>query len=876
MASGLVIDNDMRTLTGIRTATPAATATGKKITEAVLANPPFVSSGAAVNSCEEYAYKRWGDWSKFDFAAERLEANYRAVYQLAMDPASMAFINKPLRQSGTAVATPKQIASFTAARQIPMNAFYANEPSWIDRMTNITATQRQQIWNAYARATRDNRLIVPASDGTPLGAHKTAKNALDTRWGNPLDDELEDIAKRKGMYLDLLGQRTELLYILRCADPRDPCFVCTTPPQAPKATLPGGINKILERITGAPVINPWEATVQLHTGTPASHFESLLGLSSAADSIIQLQNAVGFGRSRVAPSAVPGGLKQKAAPLAQLTTSGPRPGVVQLTGNPCLDELLAKRPAAEAAIDPVEKDLTRLLANELSHGDRGCLKDPGANQTNICDWSYADFAGFTKSLFSRDVESDYAECSTKIANIARAESPVLVGSNLFSAVAARPQNQRSIFPCVKRADFSGNAHNLKKLLELQDHTTFGRQCEAKRQTRAVQDLQAAYAPYFSDLRWEPLTGKVSDYRNDSATMGKKSSLGAYFGYEGGWEIQRKAYPPGPHDPLKGCGFNGKARSLVRAGLYFFGSDLELFRSDGTVTAESSPGRVKYNGYWRDILANKTQTIGNADKALTGNQPYAAAAPFVSLGGEEFSFYTTIGPFNVRVTIGFGAHAGVLFTGNARSGNNCADLSKPSNFLLKTQTVPWASASAFADAGLDYGVASAGVRLDLTLLSLVVPMGVDIANTTTSWDFKNGGQVNIGMLSGKLTGYVEAGLGPASVSVSAVIFEWDGYRSRLPAWGLDRSAPNEAMRVMLAEKVPASIASCKCDNAAKVCCSNFDLSTTTTCPSGACPPAEARNIEGKPYLCRFTQADASRIACAGPSGVPFTTNAPGTP
>ncbi len=870
-------------LAGKRTTDPGFTATTTSVGDAALAKPPFVQDGPAVRSCEEYAYKRWGDWSKFSWAAARVASNNRAVYELAMDPSSGAFINKPLKQMGVNDPTPMQVADIPGTKFIPMNAFYANEPSWIDRVAGLTAQQRTQIWNAYNRANRDKSKLVPPNDGSPLGVHKAAKEALVSRWGNPLEEELEDISKRKGMYLSLLGQRAELLHVQKCAYPNDPCFVCTPRPSigAGGMQAPAGINKVLEMVSGSPVINPWESTVLLHPGNSGDQYESLLGLSGAASAIVQLENSVNRGRQgkQVLGGSFQGGQVNFAINLAQVgarTGSSTTPQAVQVTGNACLDELLAKRPGIDAAVDSTELDLTRLLVNELWFGDRGCLKDPGPNQTNICDWSYADFVAMAKGMFPRNVEADFAECKTKVDNHARAGSPVVVGPGQFQSVVFKPENQNLIYPCVRRADYHGSAPNLTKFLKMTDYATEGRNCEQKRQDATTQSLQAAYSSYFAGLKWDPMSGKVEDIRDDGERI--DGPLGAYFSYDGGWNIRRAGNVPNTTDPLKGCDFRGSAKSIVRAGVLFFGLDLELFKSDALVTAEASPGRIKYDGYWKDILENNARrNIGQADKALSA--PYAAVAPVLTLGGEEHSFYTTIGPFNVRVTVGFGAYAGVFFFADGRSGNNCADLTKASAFNMKAQVVPWASAEAFADAGLDYGVASAGVRVDLTLLSLAVPMGVDVNNRDTTWVFKNGGQVNIGMLSGKLTGYVEAGIGPAAVSVSATLMEWDGFRSRLPAWGLDRSAPNEAMRVLLAEKIPAASAKCKCSNGS-FCCSDYDLTGISNCPSGKCsPPAkpEYREIGGKKYLCRFSEDDGRPLGCLGyPPNALFHTTSPGTP
>jgi hypothetical protein len=184
------------------------------------------------------------------------------------------------------------------------------------------------------------------------------------------------------------------------------------------------------------------------------------------------------------------------------------------------------------------------------------------------------------------------------------------------------------------------------------------------------------------------------------------------------------------------------------------------------------------------------------------------------------------------------------------------MNKPSNFTLVSEVEPWVSANAYADASIDVVVASAGIRLDLTLLRVGIPIGVNVASTGKSYAFKNGGRISIDMLSGSVSAYVEVGISPLDVSYDTTIFSWDGFHTDIPIFGLEKTLPEGVVRVALAGMTTAESAACKCEPGVPFCCSML------TCGANAgCPASEYKTIGGEKHLCAFSKADYDKMVKA---------------
>lgn len=108
--------------------------------------------------------------------------------------------------------------------------------------------------------------------------------------------------------------------------------------------------------------------------------------------------------------------------------------------------------------------------------------------------------------------------------------------------------------------------------------------------------------------------------------------------------------------------------------------------------------------------------------------------------------------------------------------------------------PYVSVGAFLQAGVDAGVVSAGVRGQLTLVDISLPVAAEVAfaqqteypslvsastRTVTRATVKDSADLAINFLSGNIEAFAELDLGIASKSASATLASWDGLHQSMP-------------------------------------------------------------------------------------------------
>lgn len=827
--------------------------------------PSFVSANDSVSSCEEYAYKRYGDYSRYSFGAKRLGRNYRQAYNLGMDPRSPSFINKAtLNQIGVG-PMPRQIGPMF--QYLPVNAFIAGGVAWLDRATSTTDARGKALITDLQKATVKALVAVPhplqaRTDTTPLGLHREMKALFDSKY-DPLDDELDDIAKRTSIYLNLLHQRAAMAIEDVCTGPSDPCHRCTAW-VPPPPVMPSGLQGLRDKIGGAAVINPADLKDLFHGDSKYVSFAALTQMKAASASVATLRAAAG--------GASGGGLKQKGAPVSgQVRRGGPQPQVpplksgqaqspqAQTAQSQCMNTLAAKHAQTSSALTEIERQLTRLLVNELAFGDRSCLADPRGALGNLCDWSYQQFVLTTSSMFDADVERDFVECRAHVSTNVAAVAPTTPANSQFPMVLRNAVNQPFVFPCTQRRDFTTNAASVYKFLDLENDEWKGRSCEAMRQNTTIGQQQDAIQGAMTGIQWDPGSGKIYDKKGDTQTLGDPSTLGASFAYDSYWEMTKTgALKDG--NPMKSCRFTGAAHSNADAKIQFFGTELKLATLDGATSTSPSP-TISIAASYLDIdtMSTKKLVPDQTNRPLSPGESYvvALADPPVNLGGIEYSFWFTIGPIPIHVVFGAAATAGADYQLEGSVGDNCGDLTQSSNFKLVAEAKPYVRADAFADASVDVGVASGGVRLDLNLMNLSLPIGVHVTSAADGYHLKNGGKLDIDMLAGHLSAYVEVGVSPLDVSYGAEIFGWDGFHTSVPIFGIDKQLTQDVVRTAMAGRVTSASASCKCIG--NQCCSNV------TCTVAQCMPGTVA-IGGERYTCSFNAAD---IAAMGSNGYQCT-------
>jgi hypothetical protein len=568
-----------------------------------------------------------------------------------------------------------------------------------------------------------------------------------------------------------------------------------------------------------------------------------------------------------------GGFKQKIAPdfgqVKATTPSGPsQGGSTPPIGGQCIADLHAKKVALMAEIANTEKTLTRLLVNELQYGARGCLADPGNNAVNICEWSYEAFAADTVTALDGSVEGAYRECMTEVTNAALAAG--YTGGAAFTTILRTLEKQKLVFPCVHRRDFTVDAPSAGRFMDLNANGP-GRYCEVYRQNTQLTQNKNAIAGEMAGLKWNPSAGEISDSAVDSLDIGARDGLGASFEYDASWKMKKNSTNPYANsgDVSSSCRFEGNASSKVLAALHFFGEDLTLFslRGGGNARIENNAPKVTANhtqASYYDFDEFRSRDLFKREAGgVQPNEQVVTSSPQIRLGGDEVDFWIWVGPVPLHVVFGFAVSMGLDYKFAGNPGNNCSSLEGPSQFRLVSVIDPYVRADAWADASIDVVVAAGGVRLDLLILKLGIPLGVNVSHTSGGfWQFNNGGRITLEMLTGRLTAYVEVGVPPLEESWEAEIYGWDGFHTDLASWGLNKSISNQTIRTALAGQVTVDSVTCDCTVPGagnQFCCSMVPCANTSVpgC-SGARTPKQTLRA------CTFNQADYQRMA--GPNGL----------
>lgn len=612
---------------------------------------------------------------------------------------------------------------------------------------------------------------------------------------------------------------------------------------------------------GLPVSYPSDIFAELQTGNAVRDQKSLIfieQISTQAMSDLETAAGVRVNGKLGGPGAAGGGLrKEKALPeFAQVKPANPSAPF----NTQCMNQLAARRNQLNSALENTEKMLTRLLVNELSYGARGCLADPGLNNVNLCDWSYELMASEVSTLFDEEMENDLRECAGEIQSANQAAA-----TTGFEPVTKNANKQKLVFPCVWRQDFAANAPLLKKFMELNGNM-FARYCEVEHQNTQVALQQAGIANDIRGMKWKPADGELYDDALDALTLGEPSVLGAFFDYSTNWKLKRTYMKPDA-GPMGACKFDGSAKSKVSAGIDFFGEKLELALLDGNgaATGNTTSGSVIFQ--YLDFQSRSFKRPGQLNTSWNSQTFAPSPEPFINLGGGEVDFWFTIGPVPIHIIFGAVATAGVGYKFTGKSGDNCANFNNPTGFNVQSEISPFARADAYADASIDVVVVSAGVRLDLLLLRLGVPLGVNVQNTSgTNWRFLNGGKITIDMLSGRMTGYVEVGVAPLEESFEATIFSWDGFHFDVGTWGLDREITGNVIRIATAGTVTTENVQCACpvtttsDN--NYCCSKIP------CPDGAPNCSARKKVDGQWQQCAFRREEYDAIVKRNGTTMPF--------
>lgn len=736
-----------------------------------------------VNSCGEFVYQRWYDYTRFKNAAKGLGRDYRGIYALATDPSSPVYIEKAgLRQFAIGALPqtwPVQQPYHDPTTEIPRNVFFT-KPSFAPSL----APAKQQAILARINKWSDSKLhapyiILPNPAALPrFEVHRRMRALLEQKY-HLSDDAVDERTARQSRYTELLTSRDDMMHDLLCS--RAPHLCCTAPPTATQGTR----GALLAKIRGAAVINP-DPTQFGANGVDVGEVSTYSGFDSAAQLNV---GAAAWSVKGVKSFDVAGvnSMKQKGSPFGKPPLL--RPGTPATTATPtgatCEDVWTSKRPSLEAAMNALVLQLSDLVVKEYDLPN-GCLEDAGNDLGNSCDWSYEKFAHLAMTYFDEDVEKDFKTCNERTHG---------------SFLNVRDQNRQEpfIYPCEVRHDFGADQLDVQYFLDAANDHEVRKACDVQRAQQAVD----AYLKQYADIvKRVPIKGDhIGESTGDIWSLGDAGSFGAHMTYNLGWEVGGGAGNPKTTDG-SWCRLVGSGNMGASAGFYFFGSDVKVLEAESnSQTTETS---VMYGAHLRlmdlDTLAMSDLFPPVHDQTVATSVPVVIPVgnPHV-LGDIKYDFWMSIGPIPVHIFFGANASLGidVKELGQVSSPTACTTANAGGkaiedvalNFAAGTDFEPWVRADAYADASVDAVVASVGIHLDLLLLKIGLPTGATAAAVDgKALVIKTGSTLTVDALQGRVSAYAKFGISPLSYTLEVTLFGWDGLHTATQLFGRDDSFP----------------------------------------------------------------------------------------
>ncbi len=736
----------------------------------------FNAQNLAVNSCAEFAYQRWYDYTRFKNAAKALGRDYRSIYHLAFSsPFDME--KRQLKQFGIGdlpQSWPRP-AEDNIVQSFPHNIFLTAPAVFRSTVDSATtqAIKNRQIPVIGPQSGHDGFYVHLPSQPTRFATHKAMASLLDTQY-HMTDDDFAERGSRMRRYQELVNTRIVLQQQILCG--ADPGLCCGGDPFYNGGTS----NAVMDKVRGATVINPDPNALgafgsNVSNGSPYSSFQSTeaTSLSSKSFSLKGLSN----------PANAIGGFKQKtytpvSTPLTPVTGS-----VASIAGT-CQSRAQRQGTLATQALVPIQNQMSDMIVAEWAQPNHGCLETP-TGIGNTCDWSYEKFAHMMETYFDSEVEDSFTTC------VAQTRGD-------FSTARDAAKQDR-VYPCEERHDFGDDQLDTQYFLDSVQDRGPRYSCEVLRGSQAVQDYLAQNAALVRQI--PILADHIGESSSDSWQLGDESSFGAKASYSLAWSLHGGENNKKTADGAW-CHPDGSSAMSAAADIYFFGSRTRVF--DGAASETTGDSSTTYGTHMRYYDMDQAPSTDLIDlfpavapgTTLAGSPVKVPVGDPQSLGDLSYDIWFTVGPIPIHISFGANATTGIDVEAIGHHSTNGCQLAGNKGietvnlgYASGTDFEPWAQADAYADASIDILIASAGIRMDLTLLHIGLPVGV---NTSTdahaNLTMKTGCHLTTDALEGNVSAYLTLGIDPFSHTWSTTIFSWDGMHSDTTLFGTTANVP----------------------------------------------------------------------------------------
>ncbi len=801
------------------------------------------ANGIAVESCREYAYEKFYDYSKWEDRTHYLGADARAKVLAAYDDEVLPWsigtrmINGIKLRRKDGVQTYEQVffgSGFTAK-----NEFFATPthfPSDPDRQENITEWNMNgynlsfpdpttgEVYTANTIRPLDilNPIILDEDLWNTLVDgrlhHKVTKTwawhkqmSEDLFAAGYIDEELFARDRLKERYAQLLHQRHLLKWYL--ADQILEAYGFS-------------LNQFLEVPDLVPGFHPEQLV------NPA---DDLLNLGTFSQALTQIdvqneevQESIGLTTEAIHPGAIgainlgfvqnnlPGGTTQTA--YSGTSNVGPTKNYGLSSG---LIHQLTKTHHSSFSdifeIKPGENKFERLarLAEALAvadfrlesylnyAADYGCLDLEGPNP---CDWSPDYFANTLRDFVASARERDYQTCLKKTAPPGAANlDPNTVDAVGFAQLFTPTDFVEDRFyidvgQTQKFAGYYDAQGNPQKLCNLSAYN--GNTEDVEWFFRCI-DLYRGQLIYALDnaldgggVALDPATNevKLSDNTSDGEWLGG-DAFGVGYDYAARWSLtglkEGAGYDPNNPDAPAGdqdwCALKPHLHGHMDVEARAMYADVDLFSASADVGLDPAEGPP--NGYIEILGQTLIGTKGNLQT------PQADTFHVIFKDKKELSetFFSVratvmIGPVPVTIKAGLAGRIGANFelsvgSGPGSGGSTC----QAGGMVLSARFAPFASVDAFASASLDALIVEAGVKISLVIAGITFPFTTTLRAegkviSPTNTDVRLVIDSNLDVVFWFLSGRVSAFVKFCFIiceTIEGTIFEWDGPRIVIP-------------------------------------------------------------------------------------------------
>lgn len=403
--------------------------------------------------------------------------------------------------------------------------------------------------------------------------------------------------------------------------------------------------------------------------------------------------------------------------------------------------------------------------------DNGCL----GPWFSPCDWAPSDFRDAVRGQFIVEREAAYQECLAINATDLKGTLSAVPASTFFydgkyTQVLSRDARGDAIpagtpYTYVK-VDCVGGNYTASPLLA-QRYA----ECKRAHEVRMKKAVQAALGKTGTVSGDASKDGLTITQTTGGSQVGGNDLFGATVTYASGWDLSKLR-----EDNL--CTANAGVSASATVATTVLGVTANLLNASAHLGAnEASYVNVRVLGI--DIAGFSASTLGQNFSPITGSK--SSSKTFLS-ASQTFM----VGPFPVRVKASAAGYAGLDWNLSA----SCT----PTTLGVQGTFRPYAGIEGKASAGVSAVVAEVGVKIDLTLAELSLPLSA--ALTASNPSKSDAGVVRFDtqldlvarFLDGRAAAYAEVCYFVGCESWEYTLFSWSGLRTAVQLFNAEFEVP----------------------------------------------------------------------------------------